>query len=140
VSKSWARSSETIEKIRAGNKGKTLSSETKEKIRVAGIGNTNAAGNKGGTQSLEARRNMSLARGGDGHLDGRHYPGLGLWTRLVKERDNWKCAECGYQGTKGKKDVDAHHVLPKVKFPELATVLFNGVTLCKPCHKEIHAA
>jgi hypothetical protein len=29
-------------------------------------------------------------------------------------------------------------VLAKVKFPELATVLFNGVTLCKPCHKEIH--
>ncbi len=107
--------------------------------RLRSLGNTNGAGAKGKIVSQQARKNMSLAKGGDGDLENRKYPGLTTWTRLVKERDGWKCAECDFQGTKGKRDVDAHHVIPKALHPQLATVLFNGVTLCKPCHKEIHS-
>jgi hypothetical protein len=95
--------------------------------------------NKGQTCSLADRNKISLAKGGNGDILNRKFPGLPRWTRLVKERDGYCCAECGYQGTPGKRDVDAHHVIPKSKFPDLATVLFNGVTLCKPCHKDIHA-
>jgi hypothetical protein len=35
--------------------------------------------------------------------------------------------------------MDAHHVVLKAAEPQLATEVFNGVTLCKPCHKEIHS-
>lgn len=114
-------------------KGRTHSSESKAKMSFA------HTGKPCGPQSFEARRNKSIANGGDGDILNRRYPGLQRWTYLVKERDGYKCAECEFQGTKGKKDVDAHHVVPKAKFPELATVLLNGVTLCKPCHKEIHS-
>jgi hypothetical protein len=112
------------------NTGYTHSSETRAKMSIAW---------KGKPKSLEHCRNMSLTQGGDGDILNRRYPGLQRWTRLVKERDGHKCAECGYQGTKGKRDVDAHHIIHKAAHPELATVLFNGVTLCKPCHKDIHA-
>jgi len=96
------------------------------------------AGGRGKSKSIQTRQAMSLSHGGDGDILNRKYPGLTIWARLVKERDGHKCAECGYQGIPGKRDVDAHHVIPKATHPELATVLFNGVTLCKPCHKEIH--
>jgi 5-methylcytosine-specific restriction endonuclease McrA len=130
------RSPETCEKIGAVHRGKTVSPETRAKMSAAWKGNTNMLGK---TCSLKTRRNISLAQGGDGDILNRKFPGLRRWTRLVKERDGYCCAECGYQGAKGKSDVDAHHVIPKSKFPDLATVLFNGVTLCKPCHKDIHA-
>ena len=104
------------------------------------IGNTYSIENKsltGQTRSTATRQAISFGHGGTGELN-RIYPGLQRWTRLVKERDNYRCAECEYQGTKGKKDVDAHHIIYKASHPELATVLFNGVTLCKPCHENIH--
>lgn len=97
-------------------------------------GNTNGSG----TRSLTTRVNISIAKGGDGDLDNRKFPGIQRWTRLVKERDGHKCAECDFQGAKGDNFMDAHHVIPKAAYPELATVLFNGVTLCRPCHKQIH--
>lgn len=99
------------------------------------LGKQNALGTSY-VMSDNGKRNISIGLGGTGAR--QKYPGLRRWTRLVKERDGHKCAECGYQGTDGKKDVDAHHVIPKASHPELATVLFNGVTLCKPCHKELH--
>ena len=122
--------------------GKNISPETRAQMRLGALSNTNAVGNKnflGKTHSLEARQAMSLARGGDGIFEGHHYPRLGRWTSLVKERDGYKCIQCDYQGAKGDNFMEAHHVVPKAKFPELATELFNGVTYCRPCHKEIHA-
>ena len=92
----------------------------------------------GCTHSSQARKNMSLAKGGDGLLENRKYPGLNRWTRLVKESDGYKCIMCDYQGAKKDGIMEAHHVIPKVSNPELATEVFNGVTLCKPCHKDIH--
>lgn len=129
-------------------KGKTRSQESKDKMRAARVGKTASletrakmsASRTGKIQTLEHRQNNSLTQGGNGDILNRRYPGIRRWTRLVKERDGHKCAECSFQGTKGDGFMDAHHVIPKSKSPELATVLFNGVTLCKPCHKEIHAA
>jgi 5-methylcytosine-specific restriction endonuclease McrA len=110
-------------------KGRPYSSETKEKLRVAGLGQT---------RSLQSRQKQSISSGGDGDLENRRYPGIKRWTRLVKERDGHKCAECDFQGIKGDGIMEAHHVIPKALHPELATEVFNGVTLCKPCHKDIH--
>ncbi len=95
-------------------------------------------GPTGHTQSLEHRKNKSLSSGGNGDLEHRKFPGLQRWTRLVKERDGHCCAECSFQGIKGDGIMEAHHVIPKALHPELATEVFNGVTLCKPCHKDIH--
>ena len=108
---------------------RTHSEETRRKISIA---------HKGKTLTQEHKVKISIVRGGDGKLEERKYPGYDKWARLVKDRDGYKCAECGYQGTKGLKDVDAHHVLHKVMYPEYATVLFNGVTLCKSCHINCH--
>jgi hypothetical protein len=113
--------------------GKKHSSATIEKMQAAQNGKS-----KGRILSLDVRQKQSLRQGGDGDLDNRKFPGIQRWTRLVKERDGYKCSECDFQGAKGDNFMDAHHVIPKAAHPELATVLFNGVTLCRPCHKQIH--
>ena len=60
------------------------------------------------------------------------YPGLARWTRLIKQRDG-ECVHCH-----SKDQLAAHHLLRKEKFPQFATELWNGLTLCKPCHKITH--
>lgn len=112
-----------------GHKGKTHSLETRKQI---------SACNKGRTCTLEHRRKISLAQGGDGNIENRRYPGLGSWSQIVKERDGWQCQLCGYQGKKGNKDVDAHHIIPKSKAPSLCSMTSNGITLCKTCHLNEH--
>ena len=50
-----------------------------------------------------------------------------IWARSVKKRDNWQCKinnnECSGR-------LEAHHILPWSKFPELRYNLNNGITLC----------
>lgn len=58
---------------------------------------------------------------------------LNKWGENVKNRDNDTCVICG-KNTK----THAHHILPKSKYPELATDVNNGVTLCRYCHLEYH--
>lgn len=53
------------------------------------------------------------------------------WSDKVKKRDNYQCFNCGYQG----KELDSHHIYGKKGYPELITVLENGVTLCSCCHR-----
>jgi 5-methylcytosine-specific restriction endonuclease McrA len=43
-----------------------------------------------------------------------------------------RCINCG-----STKQLEAHHILPRAQFPELALAPDNGVTLCKKCHNEI---
>lgn len=60
------------------------------------------------------------------------------WRRQVFERDSYTCQECGDKNFKGRgKTVlfEAHHIKPVFQFPELATELSNGITLCKVCHR-----
>jgi len=55
---------------------------------------------------------------------------LGEWSRAVLERDNYTCRECN------KKDgrMEAHHILSRALYPELALSVDNGKTLCSQCH------
>lgn len=56
------------------------------------------------------------------------------WSQAVRKRDNYTCQICG-----SKKDVEAHHILHKNKYPQLSLNINNGITLCrKRCHLEAH--
>lgn len=48
----------------------------------------------------------------------------------VKVRAAGRCAVCG-----SKKFLNAHHLLPKERYPQFATTLENGICLCPLHHK-----
>ncbi len=118
------------------NLSKTFSEEHKQKLSESHIGIKH---------SEETRRKMSKAKKGEkSHLwkGGiteknrliRTQIEYSLWRESVFARDNWTCQECGQKGGK----LNAHHIKPFAKYPELRTSIENGITLCKKCHKEIH--
>jgi len=57
------------------------------------------------------------------------------WRVKVFKRDNYKCVECGCSR---KRLLQAHHIKPKNKYPELAYKINNGQTLCVYCHIKKH--
>lgn len=56
------------------------------------------------------------------------------WRKAVFKRDNYTCQKCGAHGCY----IHPHHIIHKVKAVDLAFKINNGITLCVPCHKEIH--
>jgi 5-methylcytosine-specific restriction endonuclease McrA len=60
------------------------------------------------------------------------YRTLSAWSLQVKERD----CSCLYCGSTDK--LHAHHILSKIKHPEFALFLNNGITLCESCHINEH--
>lgn len=54
---------------------------------------------------------------------------LRVWANKVKARDK-KCLHCG-----SKKELEADHIRPAAKFPDLALDIENGRTLCFDCHR-----
>jgi hypothetical protein len=56
-----------------------------------------------------------------------------MWVKAVKDRDGWKCRECG-----ATERLHAHHVKRWRDYPNLRYELSNGITLCHPCHEEAH--
>ena len=59
----------------------------------------------------------------------------GEWSAAVREADNYTCQQCGKRGG----DLHAHHVLPWREFPRHRYDVWNGVTLCVPCHRAVHS-
>jgi hypothetical protein len=53
------------------------------------------------------------------------------WRKAVKDRDFWKC-KIADENCSGK--LEAHHILPWSKFPELRYQINNGITLCHHHH------
>ena len=51
------------------------------------------------------------------------------WHKVIKERDNYTCRDCG-----SKKNIEAHHIKSFADYPDLRFKLSNGKTLCKVCH------
>lgn len=54
------------------------------------------------------------------------------WRREVRRRDGGACRVCGETI-----NLHAHHIKPRSKYPELATELDNGITLCGNCHARL---
>lgn len=57
------------------------------------------------------------------------------WRAAVFERDGYTCRCCNRVGH----ELTAHHIKPFSKYPWLRFEVFNGITLCDDCHKEVHA-
>ena len=51
------------------------------------------------------------------------------WRQDVRQRDGNACRRCGFDT-----NLEVHHIKPLVKYPEFATELDNGLTLCGNCH------
>lgn len=60
----------------------------------------------------------------------RHSDRYRKWRDRVYRRDYWTCQECNQKG----KEIEAHHIRRWSDYPELTFKLWNGITLCKPCH------
>ncbi len=123
-------------KISETLKGNRLSEETKKKIAEA---------NKGKHLSKETRKKMSEALKGEksyrwkGGLTPenkviRHSMEYRFWRREVFKRDDYTCQKCGVRGG----FIRAHHIESFDNNPDKRTLLENGVTLCKECHRNFH--
>jgi hypothetical protein len=60
-----------------------------------------------------------------------HDPLYKQWHRAVKARDGWRCK---ITDEKCRGRLEAHHILPWSKFPELRYKINNGITLCHHHH------
>jgi hypothetical protein len=65
----------------------------------------------------------------------RHRREYREWRKAVYERDNYTCQECHARSAKGVPVIlNAHHIKPFSRYPELVYSVDNGVTLCRSCH------
>ena len=63
----------------------------------------------------------------------RHSFEINQWRKSVFKRDNYTCQGCKQHGGW----LEADHIKPFAKFPELRFDINNGRTLCKPCHSKV---
>ena len=60
------------------------------------------------------------------------------WRTVIFEREKYTCQHCGAKSGKGKIVVlNADHIKPFSRYPDLRLNLDNGRTLCVNCHKKI---
>lgn len=97
-------------------KGKKHTVETRRKLSATKRGPANPQW-KGGVNKINAAIRGSLE--------------YKLWREAVFRRDNWTCVQCGTR----KSPINADHIKPFCKYPELRFDVDNGRTLCVPCHK-----
>lgn len=107
---------------RCQNKGKKFGPEFKAKIskhmkgRFPGSKNPNWKGGYVDPTARERRGGKALK-----------------WRNAVKERDGYKCRECGATDR-----LHAHHVKSWNDYPDLRFDVDNGLTLCVRCHQKAH--
>jgi hypothetical protein len=105
-------------------KGKPTTFETRKKQRLAKLGRTGTLcpNFRGGYDRTE--RNLAMTR--DAYRQ---------WRKSVFERDDFTCQRC----FKTKCKLNAHHWLSWKLHPDFRYSVVNGVTLCEPCHRYVHA-
>lgn len=141
----------------AGNKtwvGRRHTEDSKLKMSIANIGKRLSTStefkkgqtpyNKGQNSPHLLERNLTnnpTKRGADSHLwrGGvtpvnaaiRNSTRYKLWRKAVFERDIYTCQSCGQVGGR----LNADHIKPFSKHPDLRLDVDNGRTLCVSCHK-----
>ena len=132
------RSEEWCRHISEGKKGKTQGSDnhffgkhhTEEtKLALSKIHIANPKFKKEGEEHWNWQGGISC----ENH-QARNTQELKNWRRAVYQRDNYTCQRCGVKGTR-KHRLNAHHIKPFAKYPELRFEVSNGITLCYNCHK-----
>lgn len=59
-----------------------------------------------------------------------------IWRKAVFERDDYTCIWCYARNGNGKRVIlNADHIKPFSKYPELRFAIDNGRTLCVDCHR-----
>ncbi|MCM3066644.1 HNH endonuclease [Priestia flexa] len=58
------------------------------------------------------------------------------WRKLVYIRDGYRCKMPGCNSTS--RQIAAHHIYPKKKYPDKQFDLSNGITLCRQCHEKTY--
>jgi hypothetical protein len=112
------RSEQWKERQRIAKAGKKLSVEHRRKIG-AGVSGERSSFWRGGIcpENLRIRSSMEIKE----------------WRKAVFERDSYTCVWCG--DSRGG-NLQADHIKPFSRYPELRFELSNGRTLCIPCHKK----
>ncbi|OMJ31734.1 endonuclease [Sphingomonas sp. Sph1(2015)] len=85
---------------------------------------------KGDSEIIRRRAALERAIAGGRSVGWLHR----LWSRFVKTRDGDRCLNCGQ-----KDGIQAHHVMRRTLVPFAGLELGNGISLCRPCHKLVHA-
>lgn len=129
-------------------KGKNHSEESKLKMSTVRVGNKNRVGKfhtpeqrfkisqETKKHALRGSANF-MWKGGvtPENVKARHSFEYQEWRRLVYERDNYTCQHCG--DSRGG-NLHPHHIKHFSEYPELRYEVSNGITLCKPCHENVH--
>jgi predicted restriction endonuclease len=122
-----------------GRIGTTRPDEVKRKISIGKSGEKNQ--NFGKQLPFEHRKHMSESLKKIHPLtkpifsdDGMRMESYRFWRENILRRDNYTCQSCGIKKGNGKR-IEAHHIKPAIKCPELRFDINNGITLCVSCHK-----
>lgn len=62
------------------------------------------------------------------------------WKRkreTILRRDEYQCRQCKRYGKVTPANT-VHHIYPLEQYPELALVSANLISLCNPCHEQMH--
>jgi hypothetical protein len=118
------------------HKGNYLSEEAKRKIGEANRGNHHTEEvKKQISESLKGEKSYRWKGGVTPENEViRHSMEYRFWRREVFKRDDYTCQKCGVRGGV----IRAHHIESFDNNPDKRTLLENGVTLCKECHRNFH--
>lgn len=124
--------------------GRFPSAETRKKLSIARQGKKPTLGMKVSEETKKKmseahQKRISLGLWKNQHGGVKRYNGTlkksskshQKWSKEVKDRDKWVCriADVNCDGR-----LEAHHILPWSKFPELRYQINNGITLCQHHH------
>ena len=102
---------------------------------VQGKGCRSCGNSRSGIATSRRNWNPNLTDEHREHGRALHNVELKIWRGSVFGRDNSTCQCC----RKKDKTIQAHHILPWSKFPEVRFDVDNGITFCQPCHKKYHS-
>ena len=107
------------------HKGYKMPEEQKKKIGLANSGSKSHLW-KGGISKLKIYK----------HYRNKEYID---WRKQVFQRDNFTCLNCGNRSSVSNPVViHPHHINSYTNFPAQRYDIDNGVTLCVPCHHQLH--